>query len=315
MKITNQFNLPTTLLNAVKDDEYDKGDSVLSVTQLISSPRIVLLQDVNAANLTVDVVDRVPALLGTAVHKIIEKGSKDLPNHIVEERLFATINGWKVSGAVDLQIDNGDGTWEINDYKVTSVYSVMDEKIEWIQQLNCYAWFAGWAHGRKVTKLKIIAILRDWQRKQAGLKADYPECQVVAVDIPLWTEEQQEKFIFERVALHQAAKKAFDNGEPIPYCTDQERWLRGETHAVMKEGRKSAIKLYEIQADAVNHVEGLGDGHYYEHRTGTPVRCAGNYCMVANWCRQYQEELGNLPREGAGGVPECGDEQDEPALP
>lgn len=308
MKITNQFNLPATILNAVKDDEYDKGDSLLSVTQLITPPRIVLLQDLNADNLTVDVVDRVPALLGTAVHKIIEKGSKDLPNHIVEERLFAEILGWKISGAVDLQIDNG-GTWEINDYKVTSVYSVMDEKVEWVQQLNCYAYLAKIAHGREVTKLKIIAILRDWQRKQAGFKADYPAAQVVGVDIPLWTFEEQRSFVEGRVALHQEAKKRFDNQEPITYCTNQERWLRGETWAVMKEGRKSAIALYEnSEEDARIHAERLGAGHRVEHRPGSPVRCAGNYCMVANWCRQYQEELGNLPREGAGGMPECRDE-------
>lgn len=293
MKITNNHNLPLPIVNAVLDDEYDKGDSVLSVTQLISSPRIVLLQDVNADNLSVDVIDRVPALLGTAVHKIIEKGAKDLGNHVVEERLFATISGWKISGAVDLQIDNGDGTWEINDYKCTTVYSVMNEKPEWEQQLNCYAWLAGWSHGRKVTSLKIIAILRDWQRKQATLKPDYPAGQVIAVDIPLWSTERQERFIFDRVALHQQAKILFDKGEQVPYCTNEERWMRDETHAVMKEGRKSAIKLYETQADAVEHVEALGDGHYYEYRAGSPVRCSGNYCMVANWCRQYQEELGN----------------------
>lgn len=292
MNITNRFNLPVTLLNAVKDDEYDRGDSVLSVTQLISSPRIVLLQDLNADNLTADVVDRVPALLGTAVHKIIEKGSKDIPNHIVEERLFAEILGWKISGAVDLQIDNGDGTWEINDYKVTSVYSVMDEKIEWIQQLNSYAFLARQAHGRSVTRLRIIAILRDWQRKQAEMKPDYPQSQVLAVDIPLWTDEQQSDFVHDRVALHQLAKKMVDSGNPVPYCTDQERWLRGETWAVMKEGRKSAVKLYGNEEDSINYSSSLGDGHYVEHRPGTPVRCAGNYCMVAQWCRQYQEELG-----------------------
>ena len=315
MKITNQFNLPATLLNAVKDDEYDKGDSVLSVTQLISSPRIVLLQDLNADNLTVDVVDRVPALLGTAVHKIIEKGSKDLPNHVVEERLFAEINGWKISGAVDLQIDRGDGTWEINDYNVTSVYSVMDEKIEWIQQLNCYAYLSVLAHGRKVTTLKIVAILRDWQRKQAEIKPDYPQSQVVMVDIPLWTLEDQANFVHNRVKLHQEAKKRVDSGEPVPYCSDQERWLRGEAWAVMKEGRKSAVKLYDNEEEARGCANNLGAGHSVEHRPGSAIRCAGNYCMVAQWCRQYQEELGNSAGQGSGRMPERGDEQDQSALP
>lgn len=308
MKITNNHNLPLTLVKAVEDDEYDKGDSVLSVTQLISPPRIVLLQNLNADKLSVDVIDRIPALLGTAVHKIIEKGSKDLPNHHVEERLFAEINGWKISGAVDLQIDNGDGTWAIQDYKVTSVYSVMNEKPEWEQQLNCYAYLAQKNHGRFVNKLQIVAILRDWQRKQSDLKPDYPNGQVCIVDIPLWDYTEQERFITERVMAHQLAKKCVDNGEPVSYCTDQERWLRGEAWAVMKEGRKSAIRLYDRKEDAEGHHATLGGGHRVEHRSGNAVRCSGNYCLVSAWCKQWQDELVSRSGEGSGGMPECGDE-------
>ena len=291
MKLTNKHGIPETIVRAVADDEYDKGDSVLSVTQLISPPRIVILQDLNKDNLEVDVIDRVPSLLGTAVHKIIEKGSKDIPGHIVEERLFATINGWKVSGAVDLQIDNGDGTWAISDYKVTSVYSVLSDKPEWEQQLNCYAHLARVAHGRNMTSLKIVAILRDWQRKQAEIKADYPQGQVVIVDIPVWTPEQQEAYVTDRVALHQAARKAVDSGSDLDYCTDQERWVRGESWALVKEGRKSAVRLYDNETEASEAAAAAGAGHSVQHRPGSAVRCAGNYCLVSSWCRQWQEEL------------------------
>jgi hypothetical protein len=300
MKITNKFSLPETLVRAVMDDEYDKGDSVLSVTQLIAPPRIVVLQKLNEHNLMSDVVDRVPSLLGTAVHKIIEKGSKDVPGHIVEERLFSDVCGWKISGAVDLQIQKGDGAWEINDWKVTSVYSVLSDKPEWEQQLNCYAYLAGKSHGRNVTSLKIVAILRDWQRKQAEIKADYPQSQIVMVDIPVWTPEQQEAYITERVALHQAAQKSVDTGEPVAYCTDQERWVRGESWALMKEGRKSAIKLYDNEEQAREDCSKSGGGHHVEHRRGSAVRCAGNYCLVSMWCRQWQEELGGSTGESTG---------------
>lgn len=293
MKLTNKHGIPETIVRAITDDEYDRGDSVLSVTQIISPPRIVLLQDLNKDNLESDVIDRVPSLLGTAVHKIIEKGAKDLPNHIIEERLFATINGWKISGAVDLQIDNGDGTWAINDYKVTSVYSVLSDKPEWEQQLNCYAHLARLAHGRNVTSLKIVAILRDWQRKQAEIKADYPQSQIVMVDIPVWTPEQQEDYVTGRVALHQAAKKAVDTGNDLGYCTDQERWVRGESWALVKEGRKSAVKLYDNETEANEAAAAAGNGHSVQHRPGSAIRCAGNYCLVANYCRQWQEELGS----------------------
>lgn len=293
MKLTNKHGIPETIVRAIADDEYDRGDSVLSVTQIISPPRIVLLQDLNKDNLESDVIDRVPSLLGTAVHKIIEKGAKDLPNHIIEERLFATINGWKISGAVDLQIDNGDGTWAINDYKVTSVYSVLSDKPEWEQQLNCYAYLARLAHGRNITSLKIIAILRDWQRKQAEIKADYPQGQIAVVDIPVWTPEQQEAYVTGRVALHQAAKKAVDTGNDLDYCTDQERWVRGESWALVKEGRKTAVKLYDNETEANEAAAAAGNGHSVQHRPGSAIRCAGNYCLVSAWCRQWQEELGS----------------------
>jgi hypothetical protein len=309
MKITNHYGLPETLVRAVLDDEYDRGDSVMSVTQLIAPPRVVLLQNVNADKLEQDVVQRVPALLGTAVHKIIEKGSAGVPGHIVEERMFAEVLGWKISGAVDLQIDKGDGTWAINDWKVTSVYSVISDKPEWEQQLNCYAYLSYLAHGRVVSSLKIVAILRDWQRKQAELKPDYPQAQIAVVDIPVWTPMQQKTFVEDRVALHQAAQKAVDNGEPLAYCTDQERWVRGESWALMKEGRKSAIKIHDSKEAAEQHLADIGAAaHWVEHRPGNAIRCSGNYCLVSQWCRQYQEELSGGAGGGSGGMPERHDE-------
>lgn len=316
MRITNQHGLPETIIRAIEDDEYTKGDAVLSVTQLITPPRIVLLQSLNADQLTVDAVDRVPALFGSAVHKIIEKGERDIPGHIVEERLFVEVNGWKISGAVDLQIDRGDGTWEINDYKVTSVYSVMSAKPEWEQQLNLYAVMMRMAHGRRVSTLKIIAILRDWQRKQSGYSPNYPQAQIVTIDIPVWDDETQERFLHDRVILHQEAKNNVDSNQSPPYCTDEERWLRGETWAVMKEGRKSAVKLHDNKEDANAAVRELGEsrGHYAEHRPGTYTRCSGNYCLVSSFCKQWQDELGAGSGEGAGRVPERNDEQGQPAL-
>jgi hypothetical protein len=57
--------------------------------------------------------------------------------------MYATIGGWRISGQTD-SISLADGT--LKDYKVTSAWTVMnalkDEKPEWVQQLNCYAWLA-----------------------------------------------------------------------------------------------------------------------------------------------------------------------------
>jgi hypothetical protein len=137
-------------------------------------------------------------------------------------------------------------------------------------------------------------------RKQAELKPDYPQSQIAVVDIPVWTLEEQEAFIEGRVLLHQAAQKAVDSGEPLVYCTDEERWVRGETWALMKEGRKSAVKLYDNEAEANEACTQSGSGHYIDHRRGSAVRCSGNFCLVSNFCRQWQEELGAGTGEGAG---------------
>lgn len=304
MQITNRYNLPAAIVNNVLNDEYSRGDAVISVTQLLNSPRIVLLQRVNESKMVTDVVDRVPSMLGTAMHKVLEKGAN--PEDIVEERFFFEILGWKVSGAVDLQIPKADGTWEINDYKITSVYSVMSEKWEWEAQLNMYGYLMRLSTGRRVSSMKIVAILKDWNRKQGAFKPDYPEAPVVVVDVPVWDDDRQKEYIESRVHAHQINTFALDKGGAVDYCTDQERWLRNEKYAAMKKGRKTAVKLFNTKDEADGWISGQEDGDAFiiEHRPGEPVRCTGNYCGVSNWCKQWLEQSDQGSGEGAGGTEE-----------
>lgn len=288
MQFTNRHNVPSAIVNNVLNDEYSKGDADISVTQLLNSPRIVLLQRVNDDKMVADVVDRLPSVLGTAMHKVLEKGAN--PGEIVEERFFYEILGWTVSGAVDLQIPKADGTWEINDYKLTSVYSVMSEKWEWTAQLNMYAYLMRMATGRRATTLKIVAVLKDWNRRQGAFKPDYPDAPIVMVDVEVWSDDQQEEYIRQRVDLHQSNMKHLDNGRAVDHCTDEERWVRGEKYAVMKKGRKSAVKLFDKEEDANGWIEQQDEAFTIEHRPGEPVRCAGNYCGVAQWCKQFIAE-------------------------
>lgn len=301
MEYTNRYNLPSAIVNNVLNDEYSRGDAVISVTQLINSPRIVILQRVNESKMVADVVDRLPSLLGTALHRVLEKGAN--PGEIVEERFFLDILGWKVSGAVDLQIPKPDGTWELNDYKLTSVYSVMTEKWEWEAQLNMYAYLMRASAGKRVSALKIVAILKDWNRKQGSFKPDYPEAPIVIVDIPVWDDARQKDYIEGRVAAHQKAVAALDQSLDIDYCSDSERWLRGEKWAVTKKGRKTAVKLFDTKEEADEWITRQADaeGLATEHRPGDPVRCSGNYCGVAQWCRQWLEQSHEGAGEGAVG--------------
>ena len=92
------------------------------------------------------------SLFGTALHNILEHGKGD--NHIVEERVFADVEGMKISGAIDLQEVEEDGVI-VSDYKTTSAWVVMNEKDDWHNQLNCYAYLLYKAKGVTVKKLQI----------------------------------------------------------------------------------------------------------------------------------------------------------------
>ena len=54
MKYTNKHNLPIEIIRAIKNDQYSKGESHISVTGLLQSPRIRLLNIENQDKITVD---------------------------------------------------------------------------------------------------------------------------------------------------------------------------------------------------------------------------------------------------------------------
>ena len=78
------------------------------------------------------------SVLGTSVHKMFEEHQAE--GYVAEERLYAEVDGWTISGAIDLQRSEADGTVTILDYKCASVWSVIYGKSDWHKQLNFYAW-------------------------------------------------------------------------------------------------------------------------------------------------------------------------------
>jgi hypothetical protein len=288
MKITNLYGLPQTFVNVVERPTYTKGKAHMSVTELLSSPQIVQLKARHSDDIVVDVIDMIWSIFGSAVHYVLEQG-KDA-NHIVEQRLHADIDGWHISGAVDLQVVTDEGI-EINDYKTVSVWAVMNDKPEWEQQLNIYAWLVETVKKAPISKIKIVAILKDWKEAEAGTRQNYPVKQVVTLDIPIWPMEQREAFIKERIHLHSEALFANDTNESLPECTPAECWEKPTTYAIKKIGGKRAHSLYEKRDEAELALWDLGGANYQmEVRKGERTRCA-KYCQVAPWCQQYKTYL------------------------
>ena len=138
-----------------------------------------------------------------------------------------------------------------------------------------------------MSKLEIIALLRDWSRGRARAGNNYPQHQVMRIPIPIWPQAELEAYIKTRVTLHRAAEGLAD--DELPPCTDAEVWRSASVWAVRKQGRKTAIKLHATESDATTHADELGRAHYVEYRPGRAVRCA-DYCAVAAFCNQWRAE-------------------------
>ena len=297
MKITNDANLPESVVRAVSLDDYDyenAGD--ISASALPKSPRQLWLERRHKHEIIEDAADLIWRMIGNIGHKIAERAAH--PNSLVEERLKANVLGWVLTGKCDLLYER-DG-YGIDDFKFTSVWAVKDEKPEWTAQLNVYAWLAK-QHGFDIKRLRIIAILRDWSKMKAAREQDYPPVGVVVREVPLWSEEKQRVYIADRVHKHKLTEGFADDA--LPDCTDEERWAKPGKWALKKKGGKKAMKLFDTKIEAERFYDrNWRDTPFkieIEPRPGNKtVRC-DHFCSVKNFCNQYQALKSAAPAESS----------------
>lgn len=164
---TNRAELPQPVVDAVKNDPYSKGETNISVTELLLPPRLAALREKHSNEIIEDVSDRIWSLFGQAMHTVLERANRKA---IAERRLTLEMEGWRVSGGMDAYEENG----LLIDYKVTSVWKLMKGDLEeWISQLNLYSVILR-HYGHKVEKLQIIVLLRDWSKLEAKRDPHYP---------------------------------------------------------------------------------------------------------------------------------------------
>jgi hypothetical protein len=281
MRYTNVLNLPGPVAEAVKYNDYDPGESDISVTSLIGPSLLHKLRKENEDNIVVDVADQIFSLTGKALHEVLRRANL---SGIAEQRLYAEVNGYKISGQFDhLSLHSDiDGLTCLEDYKETSVWSVLYGNDSWEPQLNVYNFLVSENGFPSPDKLKIIAFLRDHQKSKAKLDPQYPQFRVHPIEIPMWDRQKTLQFIEERLAVH---------FEHPPTCTDKERWKKDDTFAVMKTGRKTALRVLNSRAEAETWMKVNQDKKptHIEARTGGYVRCEG-YCECATFCPIYNNK-------------------------
>lgn len=298
--ITNNLGLPAPILEAIRNDPYDKGDCQFSATELIAPPYLKTLQRNHEGEIEVDASDRIWSLLGQSIHGILERA--EMPGYTLERRYigeFYVNPKLKVRVGAKIDVLNHE-EMILDDYKVTSVYKFktnlygfQEVPPEYEQQINIQAECIFRETGYEVKQGRIIGILRDWRRSEAKREQGYPKQQVEVMPVKIWPHEERERFIIERIKLHL-------DPNPVP-CSAEERWERPEKWAVMKHGQKRAVKLLDTEGEALEMAEVLGDppsqvkpgSHYVEHRPGERTRCK-DYCEVASRCSAYQEYLRSM---------------------
>ena len=301
MKITNKYHLPEALVRAVSHDRYEGGNADISVTTLIAPPQIRKLRAAHEEDIVEDASERIWSMMGSAVHYVVENAVETMKKDgawndsecVAEKRYYREYGDKTISGQIDLY-EYG----VLTDFKLTSIWAIKDAiygggKPEWDAQLNLQRWLMVGS----ASHLQITAIARDWNKSGMMRDENYPP-RACNIEVPLWSDEKVDAYIQERLNAH--------FGKITPDCTPSECWESPTKYALMKKGRKSAVRLLEdrllvmpyaaekgcaIQDPDDGHWE-LDSKHYIDIRQGERRRCK-DYCSVMPFCDQYKEWLGD----------------------
>lgn len=332
--ITNRLGLPAALVAAISNDPYDNGHTVSVTGLIKPTQASALLRSHGSeiTEDAADRIWALIGQVGHSIIERASGGLG--PNVITERRYCMELPQYRagdfirnhpnpdspliVSGAVDV-IETETKT--VFDFKLTSGWAVISGreaggKSDWCTQLSLLAMLA--REGRYMERQdrrvqgegqpwvfidgppvdirsgKIVAIVRDWTKRQA-LKRDWPDQQVEVLDMDIMSDPATRLWLETRL---EGMKFAF-NGSDVP-CTDEERWARPGQWAVFKSGNVKASKVEPTEEALSEWIfrnrAKLGATYKIEERPGTYARCA-DYCAAAPFCKQHQETVAAAPAD------------------
>lgn len=283
MIITNKLGLPQAFINALNNTRHnEKGE--YSATTLLKGGCDVMLTDRHFDEIEIDVSEQVWQIFGSAVHAIFEKAGIE---GFTEEKFSVNVGNSKVSGRVDLyDLENE----TVYDWKTASVWkTIYNDYDDWDKQGLIYSWLMK-QNGLNVKEVVFVALLKDHSKSKARIDASYPQSPTVVHRVEV-TEERLaeiENFIKLKVSEFESAEQFSD--EELPPCSKDERWATDDKFAVMKEGRKTAIKLYDDEDSAekfIDEQEKDKDKMSVEKRPGESKKCL-DYCACREFCPFYK---------------------------
>ena len=284
MIITNKLNLPSPFVSlAQRDYVYEPNE--YRVTSLLKGIRETILERRHHKEIERDVSDMVWLLFGTAVHGFLEK-HQELGHELKEERIKVPIGDYILSGQFDLYNDE---TKIVTDYKTASVWKIIFGDFEdWRRQILIYCLMLR-KIGFDAQGGQIVAFLKDHSKRDAKIKSDYPQFPVQVVKFNFTDDDFKEceewlQARFEEIA---AAEKLPD--DELPVCTPDERFNSGDKFAVMKKGRKTALRVLDSMEEAEQWKAENG-GDEIVIRPGEDKKCL-DYCAACEFCSYYKEKV------------------------
>lgn len=285
--ITNDLNLPKPFVDAATGT-HTYTPKRYSVTELLGGTCEAVLKRRHMDEVTMDVADQVWAIFGSAVHKVLECADAEdgQRQEMRMEHVFG--NGYTVSGIADLYDTNEQ---KVTDYKTCSVWKfVKSEFDDWRMQTLLYCLLLK-LNGMEATHGEIVAIMRDHQMRDAAAKADYPKHPVDRVDWDFTDEDFDMAAAHVKEWLDKVAEQELLDDDDLEPCTDAQVWHKDDKWAVMKRGRKTAVKLFDNEANATELANATVGG-YVECRKGEDTKCK-SYCPVAQWCKRGRAAIEN----------------------
>lgn len=291
MKITNELNLPQPFVSAA-ESEHRYTPKRYSATAVLKGVREAILQRRHDDEIEQDAADMVWAVFGSAVHSILEN-SQETDSQLKENYLVVDMpNGYQLSGIFDLY---DDATGTVTDYKTASTWKVIfGNYSDWRKQVLIYVWMLRQI-GFPARTGQIVAMLKDHKKSEVIRKADYPKHPVVVVQFDFTLEEIEKcgEWLKERFEAIEQAEKLPD--DELPVCTEEDRWRRPDKYAVVKKGRKTAVRVYDSEFEAneraqMENAQAGKDLFSVEFRPGSDPKCE-NYCSACEFCNYYHEHV------------------------
>jgi hypothetical protein len=136
-------------------------------------------------------------------------------------------------------------------------------------------------------------MMKDHSKSKAKFDSTYPQFPVMQINFNYSGVdfERTNEFIQTRIGEIREAETLSD--DELPVCTLEERFNDGDKYAVMKKGRKTALRVLSSREEAEQWMQDNG-GDSIQFRPGEDKKCK-DYCSACQFCNYYREHV-----KGAG---------------